>query len=513
MPESAQQQVQADVNAMQSARNDLNNANTVVANSRLTPAQKAQIHTQLATVAGVLQTAETAAQAWLAANPPPPPPPPPPTVPGPPTSLVAAPTTTSAVLSWSAPLSTGGAPITDYDVDLAGAPLVTTMSTSTTVGGLSPGTAYTATVAAVNSVGAGPTASVSFTTQSVAPPASASDGLGPSRDAFARTSRDRRTPSRLRERRSALNGATPLGTIVQGAPGAGPSPSAYTMAWQGANPPVNFAGCTGAVAYQIRDLDGLIVSSGHISGDTCVPTAPPGGWPYGWFRIYFFSSTPPSGGPTASNLVDTRDFAVIRADANLPPESTTPGWWPDNGCAFPSHALGYGVIRYSIADSTVQPNPDVGVLPRHRRVEAAPDTSGRRGRLLAEGLSRPRSSHAVFFAAAFDPASPADLTTCVQELVAAGVEWFEGPSNEPDIAADGFAQMCEAFCARRSCGGGKALGPVPPLNNGQVHRALGSASSTPLRSPVTPSSWSSPVSPSPVRVSSGDRGATRSASV
>ena len=65
MPESAQQQVQADVNAMQSARNDLNNANTVVANSRLTPAQKAQIHTQLATVAGVLQTAETAAQTWL----------------------------------------------------------------------------------------------------------------------------------------------------------------------------------------------------------------------------------------------------------------------------------------------------------------------------------------------------------------------------------------------------------------------------------------------------------------
>ena len=463
MPESAQQQVQADVNAIQSARNDLNNANTVVANSRLTPAQKAQIHTQLATVAGVLQTAETAAQAWLAANPPPPPPPPPATVPGPPTGLVAAPTTTSAVLSWSAPSSTGGALITDYDVDLAGAPVVTTQGTNASLTGLTPGTAYTATVAAVNSVGAGPAASVSFTTQAVAPPPPPPPPSGwvPPATPSPGPAATVKPPLVSANGTSALNGAVGIESY-QGPPAVGPTPGNYTPSWQGAHPNVNFTNCTGAVAYQVRDLDGLIVSEGPVTGDACTPTPPAGGWPYGWYRIYLFSSTPPASGPTADNCIDINDFTIIRADANIAPESSSPGWNLDNGCAFISHTLGYGVIRYSISDSTVQPNPDVEFYLGQGMQQ--PETVENESWLKA--YLDPVRPHAVFVAADFNPASPADLTTCVQELVAAGVEWFEGPSNEPDIASDGFAQLCQQFASAVHAGGGKAIGPCAPLNNG-----------------------------------------------
>ena len=61
--------VEADVNAMQSAREDLDGANAVVANSALTVAEKESVHVALARAAGVLQTTETADRALLNANP------------------------------------------------------------------------------------------------------------------------------------------------------------------------------------------------------------------------------------------------------------------------------------------------------------------------------------------------------------------------------------------------------------------------------------------------------------
>ena len=61
--------VESDVNAMQLAREDLNAANTVVADSALTAEEKATVHTSLARAAGVLQTQESADQELLSANP------------------------------------------------------------------------------------------------------------------------------------------------------------------------------------------------------------------------------------------------------------------------------------------------------------------------------------------------------------------------------------------------------------------------------------------------------------
>ena len=80
-----------------------------------------------------------------------------PTVPGAPTSVTAVAGNTSATVSWVAPASTGGSPITSYTVTASpgGATATISGATSAVVGGLTNGTAYTFVVTATNSVGTG----------------------------------------------------------------------------------------------------------------------------------------------------------------------------------------------------------------------------------------------------------------------------------------------------------------------------------------------------------------------
>ena len=85
---------------------------------------------------------------------------PPPSVPGAPTIGTATAGDASAIVSWSAPASNGGSAITGYVVTPyigASAQTTTTVGnvTSTSVTGLTNGTAYTFRVAAINAVGAG----------------------------------------------------------------------------------------------------------------------------------------------------------------------------------------------------------------------------------------------------------------------------------------------------------------------------------------------------------------------
>ncbi len=84
-----------------------------------------------------------------------------------PQSVVAAPASASAVISWSAPATNNGSPITGYTVTSSPGNLTctTTGATSCTVSGLTNGTAYTFTVTATNGVGT----SVAATTGSVTP--------------------------------------------------------------------------------------------------------------------------------------------------------------------------------------------------------------------------------------------------------------------------------------------------------------------------------------------------------
>ena len=82
------------------------------------------------------------------------------TVPAAPTAISTVPADGAATVSWQAPTDNGGAPLTGYvvtvspggrQIPVSGTPLPTT----TTVTGLTNGTAYTFTVAAMNSVGTG----------------------------------------------------------------------------------------------------------------------------------------------------------------------------------------------------------------------------------------------------------------------------------------------------------------------------------------------------------------------
>ena len=86
------------------------------------------------------------------------------TVPSAPTGVKAAAGNGSAQLTWVPPASTGGAAITGYLLTATpgGKTARSTAVTSFTVGGLTNGTAYTFTVAAVNSTGTGPTSAASM---------------------------------------------------------------------------------------------------------------------------------------------------------------------------------------------------------------------------------------------------------------------------------------------------------------------------------------------------------------
>lgn len=90
------------------------------------------------------------------------------TVPGAPTSVSATGGNQQAALTWTAPDSTGGSPITGYRIESNpgsgwSVAVSNTGSTSTsyTVTGLTNGTAYTFRVSAINSIGTGPASSAS----------------------------------------------------------------------------------------------------------------------------------------------------------------------------------------------------------------------------------------------------------------------------------------------------------------------------------------------------------------
>ena len=97
------------------------------------------------------------------------------TVPGAPTGVQGAPRDKAVALSWTAPASDGGSAITGYQITpyIGGAaqtPVLTNSAqTSYTVSGLTDGTGYTFTVAAINAAGTGPESSASAAATPAAP--------------------------------------------------------------------------------------------------------------------------------------------------------------------------------------------------------------------------------------------------------------------------------------------------------------------------------------------------------
>jgi predicted phage tail protein len=101
----------------------------------------------------------------------------PPTVPGAPTGVTGAPRDSAVSLTWTAPSSDGGSPITSYRITPyiggnAQTPVNTgSSSTGFTVTGLQNGTTYTFTVAATNAVGTGAASAQSGPVTPAVPPA------------------------------------------------------------------------------------------------------------------------------------------------------------------------------------------------------------------------------------------------------------------------------------------------------------------------------------------------------
>ena len=94
-------------------------------------------------------------------------------LPGPPTNVTAVPGVEQATVSWTAPASDGGSPVTQYTVvsspDALSA-VVDGLTLSATVTGLTSGKSYAFTVTAANAVGAGSPSAVSNAVAPVPPP-------------------------------------------------------------------------------------------------------------------------------------------------------------------------------------------------------------------------------------------------------------------------------------------------------------------------------------------------------
>lgn len=132
------------------------------------------------------------------------------------------------------------------------------------------------------------------------------------------------------------------------------------VVYQGGAAPQITLSKSGATGYEVRDYTGAIVSTGAVSGTTCTPAAPAGGWPCGWYRVYF---TGPSTDPVTGNAYAATMFTVIRNDARFPPLSTTAaGPGGGEGCDVVVKAmLGMGTSRQvigSYATPTANANGD-----------------------------------------------------------------------------------------------------------------------------------------------------------
>ena len=181
---------------------------------------------------------------------------------GPPTIGTATGGNTTATVTWTAPSSDGGTPITGYVITPStGSPVTVGNVTTTTVTGLTNGTSYTFTVAAINAVGTGPNSAPSNTVTPATFPGAPTIGAATAGNGSARVSF---TPP-------ASNGGAAISTYTVTASDSTNAARGHQTA-SGASSPITVAGLTNGDSYSFTVTATNSAGTGPASGPSGLTT-------------------------------------------------------------------------------------------------------------------------------------------------------------------------------------------------------------------------------------------------
>ena len=104
----------------------------------------------------------------------------------------------------------------------------------------------------------------------------------------------------------------------------------------------------GADAYEVRDVNGNIVSSGTVTGSLLRITTPTDGWKRGWYRVYLSG---PNTDPTYGNSYGTSSFVMFRNSSWLPTAVGAMSWGTEQADHALHAMIGLSPQRLMIGDA------------------------------------------------------------------------------------------------------------------------------------------------------------------
>lgn len=232
-----------------------------------------------------------------------------------------------------------------------------------------------------------------------------------------------------------------------------------------------------ANAYEVRNYYGTLVASGAVTTDSLTLAT----LPLGWYKLYLRQAGTDA---VYGNLIGHTAFCVVADDANLPDpplavrmESPNfdgaeyalkaPDWLYSSILDSPDHAVravaGIGPHRYSVNNADT-PTAEIAAITDDLQDFAEP------WYLDNPDAARPRPLFVSFpNGGVFTPEQIAGVTATVAALYPLGIEYFEGPYNEPDLSdPPAVAALMEIFYDAVKAGhaDAKVMGPMTVSING-----------------------------------------------